>query len=94
MRILSEIGMRFHHAAALGLFQDHGFKVEKGVVRFDPDLLMVTVAKAPSRFRLYAAKKTMMWLSAGRTPNLLHATVHRSLSALKVTTAMEPWRIT
>lgn len=58
MRILSEIGMRFHHPDALGLFQDHGFKVENEVVRFDPDLLMATVANAPSRFRLYAANKT------------------------------------
>ncbi len=58
MRILSEIGMRFHHSAALGLFQDHGFRVEKEVVRFDPDLLMAKVANAPSCFRLYALNKT------------------------------------
>jgi len=54
LRVLSEIGMRFHHEKALEVFHGHGFEIDKDIVKFLPEQLMSAVALAPSCFTLYA----------------------------------------
>jgi trimethylamine--corrinoid protein Co-methyltransferase len=52
-RLLQEIGVAFHHPAALQHFRDAGQIVEDDVVRLDPDFVLELVAGAPSSFTLH-----------------------------------------
>ncbi|MDH3476022.1 MAG: trimethylamine methyltransferase family protein [Rhodospirillales bacterium] len=56
LRILEEIGMDFLHPEALGILKQMGAEVEVGSerVRFDRNLVLDCVAKAPARFTLHA----------------------------------------
>jgi len=56
LTILEEIGMDFLHPSAHDILKKAGAKVEPGSdrVRFDRDLVMESVAKAPSRYTLHA----------------------------------------
>jgi trimethylamine--corrinoid protein Co-methyltransferase len=52
-RLLQDIGIAFHHTAALQRFRDAGQIVEDGIVRLDADFVLELVAKAPSAFTLH-----------------------------------------
>jgi trimethylamine--corrinoid protein Co-methyltransferase len=56
LRVLSEIGVDVLHEGARETMRLHGAAVAPGSerVRFDPDLIMDTIASAPSRFMLHA----------------------------------------
>jgi trimethylamine--corrinoid protein Co-methyltransferase len=56
LRILEEIGMDFLHPEALAILKAAGAEVEAGSerVRFDRNLVLESVAKAPARFTLHA----------------------------------------
>ena len=51
-RLLQDIGIAFHHPAALQHFRDAGQIVEDEVVRLDADFVLELVANAPSEFTL------------------------------------------
>ncbi len=54
-RLMSEVGVRFDHAGAQRRFREAGQSVDdEGVVRFDPDFVLETIAQAPSSFTLRA----------------------------------------
>jgi trimethylamine--corrinoid protein Co-methyltransferase len=52
-RLLEEIGIAFHHPAALQHFRDAGQIVEDDVVRLDSDFVLELVGQAPSSFTLH-----------------------------------------
>jgi trimethylamine--corrinoid protein Co-methyltransferase len=52
-RLLQDLGIAFHHPAALQHFRDAGQIVEGDVVRLDPDFVLELVAQAPSEFTLH-----------------------------------------
>jgi len=54
LRILAEIGMDFLHPEAVSLLSAAGCSVEDQRVRFDPEWVVATVAKAPATFTLHA----------------------------------------
>lgn len=56
LRILAEIGIDFLHPEALSILAAGGASVETGTdrVRFDPELVLDLVARAPHSFRLHA----------------------------------------
>ncbi len=54
LRVLREVGMDFLHPEALAILRRSGAEVDGERVRFDPDLVMEWVTKAPSSFRLHA----------------------------------------
>ncbi|MEP1930104.1 MAG: trimethylamine methyltransferase family protein, partial [Roseibium sp.] len=58
LRILSDIGIDFLDETARGVLKQHGADVEKGSerVRFDPDMILQYVAKAPSEFTLHGGR--------------------------------------
>lgn len=81
LQILSEIGIDFLHPEAIAILKATGAECEPGSsrVRFDPDLVMELVAKAPSRYRLHARNPAhdlqiggpfMAFCSVGSAPNV------------------------
>ena len=54
MRILSKIGMRFHHPEALELFSSHGVNVSGDRVRLSEETIMEWVCKTPASFKIFA----------------------------------------
>jgi trimethylamine---corrinoid protein Co-methyltransferase len=56
-RLATEVGVRFDHPRALGLFREAGQTVDGDVVRFDPGFLREQAAKAPSEFSLRARNR-------------------------------------
>ena len=56
MRILSEIGIKVMHSKARSILADAGAIVDAAteMVRFDPDMVMEMIAKAPSPCRIHA----------------------------------------
>ncbi len=58
LRILSEIGIDFLDETARGILKQHGAEVEKGSdrVRFDPDMVLEYIAKAPPEFTLHGGR--------------------------------------
>lgn len=56
MRILSEIGIKVLHSKARSILADAGAIVDAAteMVRFDPDMVMEMIAKAPSTCRIHA----------------------------------------
>ena len=56
MQLLAEHGIRFSLAKARALLKTHGANVDEAsqMVRFDPDLIMESIAKAPRGFTLQA----------------------------------------
>jgi trimethylamine--corrinoid protein Co-methyltransferase len=54
MRILEDIGIEFLSAEALDLLEANGAQVDRGrsLVRFDRDMILALVARAPARVRL------------------------------------------
>ncbi len=56
MQLLAEHGIRFSLAKARALLKTHGANVDEAsqMVRFDPDLIMESIAKAPRGFTLKA----------------------------------------
>ena len=52
-RLLQDIGIAFHHPAALQHFRDAGQIVEDEVVHLDADFVLELVANAPSEFTLH-----------------------------------------
>jgi trimethylamine---corrinoid protein Co-methyltransferase len=52
-RLLQDLGIAFHHPAALQHFRDAGQIVEGEVVRLDPDFVLELVAQAPAEFTLH-----------------------------------------
>jgi trimethylamine---corrinoid protein Co-methyltransferase len=56
LRVLSEIGLDVLHEGARAIMKRHGADVREGSerVRFDPDMVLETIATAPSEFTLHA----------------------------------------
>jgi len=54
LRLLAELGLEFQNPEALSILAAHGARVDHatGLVRFDPDLVEASVAKAPRSFTL------------------------------------------
>ena len=81
LSILRRTGMDFLHPEAIAVLRDNGAEVvDNGPrVRFDPDLVMEWVAKAPSRFTLHARNPErhveiggdhVVFLSVASAPNV------------------------
>ena len=67
LEILKTTGMRLHHPHALKLCEDHGFKVDGNLVRFESDKLMNFISKAPSSFTLHGRNSEFdMLLGSGK----------------------------
>lgn len=54
IKMLSEVGMKFHHSDAVEILKEHGIRMEDNVAFFTEEQLMYWVRKAPSTFTLYA----------------------------------------
>lgn len=77
LRILAEIGTDVLHDEARRLLAAAGFDVQGERVRWDPDLVMALVAKAPRTFTLHARNPsnsvevgggTPLWMNVGGPP--------------------------
>ncbi len=78
LEILRTSGMDFLHAEAIAILRSHGADVDAPRVRFDPDLVMEHVGRAPSRFTLHARNPArdvsiggdaVVFLSVASAPN-------------------------
>ncbi|MDX1449029.1 MAG: trimethylamine methyltransferase family protein [Acidimicrobiia bacterium] len=81
LEILVTVGMDFLHPEAIAILGEHGASVEDGGprVRFDPDLVMEWVGRAPSQFTLHARNPernlrigddSVVFLSVASAPNV------------------------
>ncbi|HVR32989.1 MAG TPA: trimethylamine methyltransferase family protein [Acidimicrobiia bacterium] len=76
--ILATTGMDFLHPEAIGILAAHGARIDGARVRFDPDLVMEWVRRAPSSFTLHARNpardvdiggSNVVFLSVASAPN-------------------------
>ncbi len=54
MKILEEVGIKFHHEEILEILKDNDIKVSNNTAYFKREQIMKWIQKAPSRFKLYA----------------------------------------
>ena len=76
--ILATTGMDFLHQEAVGILAAHGARVDGARVRFDPEMVMEWVRRAPSSFTLHARNpardvdiggSNVVFLSVASAPN-------------------------
>lgn len=67
LRILSRCGIDFYDEEILKILRTHGAVVEGSTARFDPELVMEYVAKAPAHFRQLARNEENSVPIGGRT---------------------------